>query len=81
LVKGVAAVSQRLDAIAFYLFLPTMLANADPAMQLAMRFRIEMLSLVYRYLICLFCIGAVTAFAMAGFIIYLSALIGAQLLF
>jgi len=41
----------------------------------------EMLCLVYRYLICLFCVGALTTFAMAALIVYQSLLIASQLLF
>jgi len=58
-----------------------MLSCVDADIRVAARYHMEMLCLVYRYLICLFCVGALTTFAMAALIVYQSVLIASQLLF
>jgi hypothetical protein len=52
-----------------------MFTTGNRELELAMRYRIAMLSLLFRYLICLFWMGAITTFSMAALLIYQSILI------
>ena len=58
-----------------------MFTTGNRELQLAMRHRIAMLSLLFRYLICLFWMGAITTFSMAALLIYESVLMTSRLLF
>ena len=58
-----------------------MIAGANRELQIALRYRLAMLSLLYRYLICLYWMGVLTAFSMAAFFIYQSTAVTSALLF
>jgi len=58
-----------------------MITTPNRELEIAVRYRLAMLSLLYRYLICLYWMGVVTAFSMAGFLIYESVAATATLLY
>jgi hypothetical protein len=57
-----------------------MIAAGNRELEIAIRYRLAMLSLLFRYLICLYWMGVITAFSMAAILIRESVLIPARLL-